>query len=210
MAAGMDGHVAKPIEMAKLYDAIETAVAARARRLEGGGGRPRYRRGEARPTASQVRRRHAARACPAVHLAEHNKRLRTVSGCGVVSCVQRRPRRASENISRGTVPMKKILLPIAAVSAARRRRSRRRLGPGLRPRPWPWQVIRTSAATVASLDQRIDMGIRNRRPDPQRSLAPEAATCAKTARLESRYRRGGLSGWERADPGSSLRPHQRP
>jgi CheY-like chemotaxis protein len=28
MAAGMDGHVAKPIEVTKLYDAIETAVAA--------------------------------------------------------------------------------------------------------------------------------------------------------------------------------------
>jgi CheY-like chemotaxis protein len=27
MAAGMDGHVAKPIEVTKLYDAIETAVA---------------------------------------------------------------------------------------------------------------------------------------------------------------------------------------
>jgi len=28
LAAGMDGHVAKPIEVTKLYDAIETAVAA--------------------------------------------------------------------------------------------------------------------------------------------------------------------------------------
>jgi CheY-like chemotaxis protein len=28
MAVGMDGHVAKPIEVTKLYDAIETAVAA--------------------------------------------------------------------------------------------------------------------------------------------------------------------------------------
>jgi CheY-like chemotaxis protein len=28
LAAGMDGHVAKPIEVTKLYDAIETAIAA--------------------------------------------------------------------------------------------------------------------------------------------------------------------------------------
>ncbi|WP_165184906.1 hypothetical protein [Caulobacter soli] len=51
---------------------------------------------------------------------------------------------------------------------------------------------------VARLDQRIDMGIR------RGGLTRDEAWRLKgdlreTARLESRYRRGGLTGWERAD-----------
>lgn len=82
--------------------------------------------------------------------------------------------------------MKKILISIAAVSA---------LAAATVP-------AMASAATVnqrqAQLDRRIDMGVRNHsltRVEANRLRAQ----LRETARLEDRYRRGGLSGWERAD-----------
>ena len=82
--------------------------------------------------------------------------------------------------------MKKILLSIAAVSA---------LATAAVP-------AIASAATVnerqAQLDRRIDMGVRNH--SLTRSEASRLrAQLRDTARLEANYRRGGLSGWERAD-----------
>ncbi len=58
-----------------------------------------------------------------------------------------------------------------------------------------WQPIN---ARQANLDRRIDQGIRNR------SLTRAEATRLRgefrqIARLESRYRQGGLSNWERRD-----------
>ena len=51
---------------------------------------------------------------------------------------------------------------------------------------------------VARLDQRIDMGIRNGGLSRNEAWRLKG-DLRETARLESRYRRGGLSGWERAD-----------
>lgn len=82
--------------------------------------------------------------------------------------------------------MKKILISIAAVSA---------LAAATVP-------AMASAAPInqrqAQLEQRIDVGLRNH------SLTRAEATRLRaqlrdTARLEASYRRGGLSGWERAD-----------
>jgi len=83
--------------------------------------------------------------------------------------------------------MKKILLSITAVSAL---------------------AAATVVPTVASaqsinhrqamLERRIDQGVRNgslSRGEAYRLTAQ----LRETARLEYRYRRGGLSGWERAD-----------
>ncbi|MBO9557519.1 MAG: hypothetical protein J7515_02900 [Caulobacter sp.] len=51
---------------------------------------------------------------------------------------------------------------------------------------------------IARLDQRIDWGIRN--GDLTRNEAWRLkGDLRETARLEARYRRGGLTGWERAD-----------
>jgi Ni/Co efflux regulator RcnB len=83
--------------------------------------------------------------------------------------------------------MKKILTPIVAVSAL----AAATVIPAA-----------ASAATVnqrqAQLEQRINVGIRNgalTRAEAYR-LRGELR---ETARIEARYRRGGLSGWERAD-----------
>jgi len=51
---------------------------------------------------------------------------------------------------------------------------------------------------VARLDQRIDMGIRNGGLSRNEAWRLKG-DLRETARLESRYRRGGLSGWERQD-----------
>lgn len=82
--------------------------------------------------------------------------------------------------------MKKILIPIVAVSA---------LAAATVPAV-------ASAATVnqrqAQLEHRIDVGMRN--GSLTRSEAYRLrADLRQTARLEAQYRRGGLSGWERAD-----------
>ena len=93
--------------------------------------------------------------------------------------------------------MKKILLSIAAVSAvaaatvpaAAMAQSYRHEGRG---------GVDIGRDRVAQLDQRIDVGIRSG------GLTRNEASRLKgelrqTARLEYRYRSGGLSGWERAD-----------
>lgn len=48
------------------------------------------------------------------------------------------------------------------------------------------------------LERRIDQGVRNGSLN-RREAARLQAELRETARLEYRYRRGGLSGWERAD-----------
>jgi Ni/Co efflux regulator RcnB len=82
--------------------------------------------------------------------------------------------------------MKKILISIAAVSA---------LATAVVPAIASAQSINDRQA---QLDRRIDMGVRNG------SLTRAEAgrlrgELRQTARLENQYRRGGLSGWERAD-----------
>lgn len=102
--------------------------------------------------------------------------------------------------------MKKILLSIAAVSAIAAAvpavASAQAYGPD---RGYdhgfdrgPDRGYGDGGDRVARLDQRIDMGIRSgglTRPEARR-LKGELR---ETARLEARYRRGGLTGWERAD-----------
>ena len=82
--------------------------------------------------------------------------------------------------------MKKILISIAAVSA---------LGAAILPAVASAQSINDRQAM---LDRRIDMGVRSgslTRGEAYRLRAQ----LRDTARLEAQYRRGGLSGWERAD-----------
>jgi hypothetical protein len=87
--------------------------------------------------------------------------------------------------------MKKILLSIAAVSAiaaavpavASAQAYDRGYGGGDR---------------VARLDQRIDMGIRNGGLTRNEAWRLKG-DLRETARLQARYSRGGLNGWERAD-----------
>jgi Ni/Co efflux regulator RcnB len=100
--------------------------------------------------------------------------------------------------------MKKILLSIAAVSAVAAAvpavASAQAYGydrgyDGGRERGYNQDVGRDR---VARLDQRIDVGVRSG------GLTRDEAWRLKgdlreTARLEARYRRGGLNGWERAD-----------
>lgn len=82
--------------------------------------------------------------------------------------------------------MKKILIPIVAVSA---------LAAATVPAVASAQSINQRQD---QLDRRIDMGVRN--GSLSRSEAYRLrADLRETARLEARYRRGGLSGWERAD-----------
>jgi Ni/Co efflux regulator RcnB len=105
--------------------------------------------------------------------------------------------------------MKKILLSIAAVSAiaaavpavASAQSYDRGHEPQLPAGRWrrPCRPPR----------RRIDMGVRNGGLTRNEAWRLKG-DLRETARLESRYRRGGLNGWERAGPGSSLRPHQRP
>jgi len=82
--------------------------------------------------------------------------------------------------------MKKILISIAAVSA---------LSAAAIPAIASAQSVNDRQAM---LDRRIDIGVRNgslTRGEAYRLRAE----LRETERLEHRYRRGGLSGWERAD-----------
>lgn len=82
--------------------------------------------------------------------------------------------------------MKKILIPIVAVSA---------LAAATVPAVASAQSINQRQD---QLERRIDIGQRN--GSLTRSEAYRLrAELRETARLEARYRRGGLSGWERAD-----------
>jgi hypothetical protein len=82
--------------------------------------------------------------------------------------------------------MKKILIPIVAVSA---------LAAATVPAVASAQSINQRQD---QLERRIDMGVRNH--SLTRSEAARLRTdLRQTARLEAQYRRGGLSGWERAD-----------
>jgi hypothetical protein len=102
--------------------------------------------------------------------------------------------------------MKKILLSIAAVSAIAAAvpamASAQAYGPDRGPdrydRDYGHDRGYGQGDRVARLDQRIDMGIRSG------SLTRNEAWRLKgdlreTARLQVRYSRGGLNGWERAD-----------
>ena len=82
--------------------------------------------------------------------------------------------------------MKKILIPIVAVSA---------LAAATVPAVASAQSINERQDR---LERRIDMGLRN--GSLSRSEAYRLrGDLRQTARLEAQYRRGGLSGWERAD-----------
>jgi len=99
--------------------------------------------------------------------------------------------------------MKKILLSIAAVSAIAAATvpamaSAQAYGPDRDRGYGHGDRGYGQGDRVARLDQRIDMGIRSG------SLTRSEAWRLKgdlreTARLQARYSRGGLSGWERAD-----------
>ena len=101
--------------------------------------------------------------------------------------------------------MKKILLSIAAVSAIAAAAvpamaSAQAYGPDRGPDRYDRGHDRGygQSERVARLDQRIDMGIRGG------SLTRNEAWRLKgdlreTARLQARYSRNGLNGWERAD-----------
>ena len=101
--------------------------------------------------------------------------------------------------------MKKILLSIAAVSAIAAAAvpamaSAQAYGPDRGPDRYDRGHDRGYGQSdrVARLDQRIDMGIRSG------SLTRNEAWRLKgdlreTARLQARYSRNGLNGWERAD-----------
>ncbi|MFT4251891.1 MAG: hypothetical protein QM608_05365 [Caulobacter sp.] len=82
--------------------------------------------------------------------------------------------------------MKKIILPIVAVSA---------LAAATVPAAAMAQPINQRQA---QLEQRIDRGVRN--GDLNRHEARRLhGELREVARLEHRYRAGGLNGWERAD-----------
>jgi hypothetical protein len=86
--------------------------------------------------------------------------------------------------------MKKILLSIAAVSAVAAAASVPAIASA---QPYGYGGDR-----VARLDQRIDRGIRD--GDLTRNEAWRLkGELRDTARLETRYRRNGLNGWERND-----------
>ncbi|KQY29255.1 hypothetical protein ASD21_06560 [Caulobacter sp. Root1455] len=97
--------------------------------------------------------------------------------------------------------MKKILLSIAAASAVAAVvpavASAQAYGYG-HDRGYDRGYQDVGGDRVARLDQRIDVGIRSgglTRGEAWRLKGD----LRETARLEARYRRGGLSGWERAD-----------
>lgn len=96
--------------------------------------------------------------------------------------------------------MKKILLSIAAVSAVAAAvpavASAQAYGYDRGPDRGYHQDV--GGDRVARLDQRIDVGIRNGALTRNEAWRLKG-DLRETARLESRYRRGGLSGWERAD-----------
>lgn len=82
--------------------------------------------------------------------------------------------------------MKKILIPIVAVSA---------LAAATLPAVASAQPVNQRQD---QLERRIDMGLRNGSLTRQEAYRLRAEL-RDTERLEHRYRRGGLSGWERAD-----------
>lgn len=82
--------------------------------------------------------------------------------------------------------MKKILIPIIAVSA---------LAAATLPAVASAQPINQRQD---QLERRIDMGLRNGSLTRNEAYRLRAEL-RDTERLEHRYRRGGLSGWERAD-----------
>jgi hypothetical protein len=100
--------------------------------------------------------------------------------------------------------MKKILLSIAAVSAVAAAvpavASAQSYGPngGYDRGPDRGYHQDVGGDRVARLDQRIDVGIRSGGLSRNEAWRLKG-DLRETARLESRYRRGGLSGWERAD-----------
>lgn len=99
--------------------------------------------------------------------------------------------------------MKKILLSIAAVSAVAAAvpavASAQAYGPGPGyDRGYDRGYQDVGGDRVARLDQRIDMGIRSGGLTRNEAWRLKG-DLRETARLEARYRRGGLSGWERAD-----------
>ena len=99
--------------------------------------------------------------------------------------------------------MKKILLSIAAVSAIAAAvpaaASAQSYGYDRGPdRGYDRGRQDVGGDRVARLDQRIDVGIRSGGLSRNEAWRLKG-DLRETARLESRYRRGGLSGWERAD-----------
>ena len=99
--------------------------------------------------------------------------------------------------------MKKILLSIAAVTAVAAAvpavASAQAYGYDRGPdRGYDRGYQDVGGDRVARLDQRIDVGIRNGALTRNEAWRLKG-DLRETARLESRYRRGGLSGWERAD-----------
>jgi Ni/Co efflux regulator RcnB len=105
--------------------------------------------------------------------------------------------------------MKKILLSIAAVSAVAAAvpavASAQSYGPDRGPDRYergpdrgPDRGYGHGGDRVARLDERIDMGIRNGGLNRNEAWRLKGEL-RETARLQAHYRRGGLSGWERAD-----------
>ena len=99
--------------------------------------------------------------------------------------------------------MKKILLSIAAVSAIAAAvpaaASAQSYGYDRGPdRGYDRGHQDVGGDRVARLDQRIDVGIRSGGLSRNEAWRLKG-DLRETARLEARYRRGGLSGWERAD-----------
>ncbi len=92
--------------------------------------------------------------------------------------------------------MKKILLSIAAVSAV----AAATVPAVASAQGYGYGYGRQDVGgdRVARLDQRIDMGIRNGGLTRNEAWRLKG-DLRETARLEARYRRGGLSGWERSD-----------
>jgi Ni/Co efflux regulator RcnB len=98
--------------------------------------------------------------------------------------------------------MKKILLSIAAVSAVAAAvpavASAQSYDRGYDRGPDRGYHQDVGGDRVARLDQRIDVGVRSGGLTRNEAWRLKG-DLRETARLESRYRRGGLSGWERAD-----------
>jgi hypothetical protein len=98
--------------------------------------------------------------------------------------------------------MKKILLSIAAVSAVAAAvpavASAQSYGHDRGHGGYDRGYQDVGGDRVARLDQRIDVGIRSGGLTRNEAWRLKG-DLRETARLESRYRRGGLSGWERTD-----------
>ncbi|MFZ0266763.1 hypothetical protein [Caulobacter sp.] len=93
--------------------------------------------------------------------------------------------------------MKKILLSIAAVSAV----AAAAIPAAASAQAYGYDRGHrqdVGGDRVARLDQRIDVGIRSGGLTRNEAWRLKS-DLRETARLEARYRRGGLNGWERAD-----------